>query len=396
MSEMVPLETALERMVGSIEPLAPRALPLLEADRCVLAKDCIATRTKPPFAVSAMDGYALASTPLARERFEVLGEVPAGAHFSGIVSAGNAVRIFTGAPIPDGASHVLIQEDAARDGDVITVSENPGSGANIRPAGGDFVQGDTLIAKGTQLTPQHLALAASGNHPELSVYPKPSVAVMMNGDELAWPGKGAPDDAIIASNGFGLATLAQRYDAKLHDLTLIRDDQSELEAYIAQSEADILVTIGGASVGDYDLIRPALEAQGYALDIPKVALRPGKPTLFGRKGGKTVLGLPGNPVSSMVSAIIFLRPLIDRLAGKNPTPLLALEDATLGDDLPVNGPRAHFMRATYDANGNLVPVLSQDSSLLRLLGNADALIYRPAHVDAASAGTLCAMLPLPK
>lgn len=396
MSEMVPLETALERMVGSVEPLAPRALPLLEADECVLAEDCIAKRTKPPFTVSAMDGYALTTAPSAGERLEVIGEVPAGAMFSGPVGPGKAVRIFTGAPIPNGASHVLIQEDATRDGDAITVSENPGSGVNVRPEGGDFRQGDVLIAKGTQLTPQHLALAASGNHPELTVHPKPSVAVMMNGDELAWPGKEAPDDAIIASNGFGLATLAQRYGAKLHDLTLIRDNQSELEAYIGQSEADVLVTIGGASVGDYDLIRPALEAQGYALDIPKVALRPGKPTLFGRKGGKTVLGLPGNPVSSMVSAIIFLRPLIDQLAGRNPTPLLALEEATLGDDLPANGPRAHFMRAIDDGKGNLVPVSSQDSSLLRLLGNADALIYRPAHADAISAGTPCATLPLPK
>jgi molybdopterin molybdotransferase len=396
MSEMVPLETALERMVGSVEPLAPRALPLLEADGCVLAEDCIAPRTKPPFAVSAMDGYALTTAPLAGERLEVIGEVPAGAMFSGTVGPGKAVRIFTGAPIPEGASHVLIQEDAIRDGDVITVSENPGSGANVRPEGGDFRQGDVLIAKGTQLTPQHLALAASGNHPELIVHPKPSVAVMMNGDELAWPGKDAPVDAIIASNGFGLATLAQRYGARLHDLTLIRDNQSELEAYIAQNEADVLVTIGGASVGDYDLIRPALEAQGYALDIPKVALRPGKPTLFGRKGGQTVLGLPGNPVSSMVSAIIFLRPLIDQLAGRNPIPLLAVEEAILGNDLPANGPRAHFMRAIYDPKGNLVPVSSQDSSLLRLLGNADALIYRPAHADAINAGATCVTLPLPK
>ncbi|MEQ8658164.1 MAG: molybdopterin molybdotransferase MoeA [Hyphomicrobiales bacterium] len=396
MSEMIPLETALERIVGSVEPLAPCALPLLDADGCVLAEDCIATRTKPPFAVSAMDGYALTNSPSAGERLNVIGEVPAGAMFSGTVSAGEAVRIFTGAPIPSGARHVLIQEEAKREGGIITVSQNPGNGANIRPEGGDFRLGDILIAKGTQLTPQHLALAASGNHPELFVHPKPSIAVMMNGNELTWPGNNAPDDAIIASNGFGLATLAQRYGAKLHDLTLIRDDQSELEAYIAKSEADILVTIGGASVGDYDLIRPALEAQEYALDIPKVALRPGKPTLFGRKGRKTVLGLPGNPVSSMVSAIIFLRPLIDQLAGRNPTPLLALDEATLGDNLPANGPRAHFMRAIYDANGNLVPVSSQDSSLLRLLGNADALIYRPAHANAASEGTRCATLPLPK
>lgn len=396
MSEMVPLEIALERMIRSVEPLTPYALPLLEADGCVLAEDCVATRTKPPFAVSAMDGYATASTPLAGEDFQVVGEVPAGAMFTETVGKGEAVRIFTGAPIPNGASHVLIQEDTIRNGNVVTVVENPGKGANIRPAGGDFRQGDVLIAKGTQLTPQHLALAASGNHPELVVHPQPKVAVMMNGNELAWPNQQAPKDAIIASNGFGLATLTQRYGAKLHDLALIRDDQDALEAYIAGCEADTLVTIGGASVGDYDLIRPALEAQGYTLDIPKVALRPGKPTLFGRKNEKTVLGLPGNPVSSMVSAIIFLRPLLDRLAGRNPQPFLALETANLGEDLPANGPRAHFMRAVENTDGDLVPVSSQDSSLLRLLGNADALIYRPAHAEAARAGTPCATLPLPK
>ena len=219
---------------------------------------------------------------------------------------------------------------------------------------------------------------------------------MMNGDELAWPDKDAPDDAIIASNGFALATLAQRYGAKLHDLTLIRDDQGELEAYIAQCEADVLVTIGGASVGDYDLIRPALEAQGYALDVPKVALRPGKPTLFGRKGAKTVLGLPGNPVSSMVSAMLFLRPLIDRLAGRNPAPLLPLQKARLAVGVPANGNRAHFMRAISNDEDGIRPVSSQDSSLLRLLGNADVLLYRSAHAPALEAGSTCETLPLPR
>ncbi|MBO6674263.1 MAG: molybdopterin molybdotransferase MoeA [Rhizobiales bacterium] len=393
---MVPLETALERVVTSVEPLASRTLPLLDADDCVLAEDCIAMRTKPPFAVSAMDGYAVASAPLAGDQLEVVGEVPAGSQYSGKVGVGHAVRIFTGAPIPDGGTHVLIQEETERTGDIITVSDDPGRNANIRPAGGDFTKGDTLIAEGTQLTPQHLALAASGNHAELLVHPKPSVAVMMNGDELAWPDKDAPDDAIIASNGFALATLAQRYGAKLHDLTLIRDDQGELEAYIAQCEADVLVTIGGASVGDYDLIRPALEAQGYALDVPKVALRPGKPTLFGRKGAKTVLGLPGNPVSSMVSAMLFLRPLIDRLAGRNPAPLLPLQKARLAVGVPANGNRAHFMRAISNDEDGIRPVSSQDSSLLRLLGNADVLLYRSAHAPALEAGSTCETLPLPR
>lgn len=396
MTDMVPLETALERMVAAVEPLVPSALPLLEADGCILAEDCIATRTKPPFAVSAMDGYALARVPAAGEQFTVIGEVPAGSQFSGTIGKGQVVRIFTGAPIPDGATHVLIQEDAERTGDRIAVSNDPGRNANIRPAGGDFAKGDTLVAKGTQLTPQHLALAASGNHADLRVHPKPSIAVMMNGDELAWPSNEAPNNAIIASNGFALATLAQRCGAKLHDLTLIADDQPELEAYIEQCEADVLVTIGGASVGDYDLIRPALEAQGYALDFPKVALRPGKPTLFGRKGAKTVLGLPGNPVSSMVSAMLFLRPLIDRLAGRDPAPLLPLLKARLGVDVPANGPRAHFMRAVRDDDGDIRPVSSQDSSLLRLLGNADTLLYRPAYAPALSAGSACETLPLPR
>ncbi len=395
MSALVPLETALERMVASVDPLAPRRTPLLEADGCILAEDCRATLTKPPFAVSAMDGYALAKAPTAGATYRVIGEVPAGAQFDGTVSAGEAVRIFTGAPIPASATHVVIQEDTARDGGSITIGPDPGKGANIRPAGGDFEDGDLLIAKGTALTPQHLALAASGNHAELLVQPRPGVAVMMNGDELAWPGDSAPDDAIIASNGFGLATLAQRFGAEFHDLDLIRDDQTAIERYIADCKADILVTIGGASVGDYDLIRPALEAEGYTLDVPKVALRPGKPTLFGRKDGKTVLGLPGNPVSSMVSAIIFLRPLIARLAGRGLASHLPLKNSVLGIDLPANGPRAHFMRAIEAEDGRVRPVESQDSSLLRLLGNADTLIYRPAHAASAAAGDPCQTLSLP-
>ncbi|MFK7792238.1 MAG: molybdopterin molybdotransferase MoeA, partial [Devosiaceae bacterium] len=321
MSALLPLEEALARMVGTVKPLTPHSLPLLEVDGCILAADCIAQVTKPPFAVSAMDGYALPNAPLPGVQYKVVGEVPAGGQYQGNLMDSQAVRIFTGAPVPYGASHVLIQEDAVREGDRITVGDRAGSGENIRPKGGDFDKGDVLIPNGTTLAPQHIGLAASGNHATLLCQPKPTVAIMMNGDELTWPGSAPNDNAIIASNGYALATLAQRFGAKLADLTLIPDNQSEIEAYIAASEANILVTIGGASVGDYDLIRPALVAQNYVLDFPKVALRPGKPTLFGHKGKRTVLGLPGNPVSSFVSAMIFLRPLIKHLAGRSSLPL---------------------------------------------------------------------------
>lgn len=395
MSETLPLEEALARMMASIDPLPPKPMPLLQADGCVLAQDCIAQLTKPPFAVSAMDGYAVPVAPSPGATFQVVGEVPAGGTYQQPLGPKEAVRIFTGAPVPEGTSHVLIQEDALRDGDTLSVAKNAGKGENIRAAGGDFTTGDVLIHAGTQLAPQHLGLAASANHAELFVHPKPRIAIMMNGDELSWPGGTLSDSSMIASNGFALATLAQRMGAELADLTLLADDQTRIEQYIAASDADILVTIGGASVGDYDLIRPALQANGYALDFPKVALRPGKPTLFGHKGQQTALGLPGNPVSSFVSAMIFLRPLIAKLAARDPNLLLAFHTGKLGVDVPTNGPRAHFMRARETAPGTFTPVKSQDSSLLRLLSAADALLYRPAHDISRAAGAPISILHLP-
>ncbi|MEM6710959.1 MAG: molybdopterin molybdotransferase MoeA [Pseudomonadota bacterium] len=393
---MLPLEEALGEMVASVCPLVPLRKSLLESDGCVLAQSCVSNRTKPPFDTSAMDGYALPSTPLAGKRFEVVGEVPAGGMFDGFMEQGHAVRIFTGAPVPDGAKHIIIQEDVERHGDTIAIKDGMGKGANIRPRGGDFVQDDLLIDAGVSLTPQHLALAASGDHASLLVHPRPRVAILMNGDELALPGIASPDTAIIASNGYGLAALAKRFGADVVSVDLLPDDQSRIEAWITTTEADVLLTVGGASVGDYDLIHPALDAVGFDVRVPKVALRPGKPTLLGFKGAQTVLGLPGNPVSSMVSAIVFLRPLIERLASKDPYPLLQLDEGKLGVGLAENGPRAHFMRAIHDGDGSLVPVESQDSSLLRLLADADVLLYRAAHAPAANTGSKCSFLSLPQ
>lgn len=399
MNTLLPLEDALSRMVDALAPLQAVALPLIEADACVLAAPCISSRTQPPFDVSAMDGYALPATPTAGQAYQVIGEVPAGGQFGGELGSAQAVRIFTGAPVPAGAVHVVMQEDVERDGDRITISDQVGTGANIRAKGGDFSSGDQLIAAGTRLTPQHVALAAAGNHERLSIYPRPKIAILMNGDELVWPGAGAPDDAIIASNGYGLAALAKRMGGEVVMLDLAPDSLEAIAGSIARAHeknADVLVTIGGSSVGDYDLMRPALIEAGYTLDFPKVALRPGKPTVFGHKPSGCVLGLPGNPVSSMVSAMIFLRPLIEKLAGRAGDTLLPTEPATLGTDLPANGSRAHFMRAVQLDDGRYVPVSSQDSSLLKLLAGADALIYHPAGEAARKAGEICQILPLPR
>lgn len=403
MNALLPLGDALARMVNALVPLHPVALPLIEADGCVLAENCISKRTQPPFDVSAMDGYAIPDKPSTGQTYQVIGEVPAGGQFEGNIIAGQAVRIFTGAPVPDGAIHVVIQEDVERVNDVITISDRVGGGGNIRPKGGDFSTDDVLIEAGAKLTPQHIALAASGNHESLLVHPRAKIAILMNGDELVLPGPNAPGDAIIASNGYGLAALAKRMRGEVVMLDLATDSMAAIAGSIASAEtkgADILVTIGGSSVGDYDLMRPALIEAGYTLDFPKVALRPGKPTVFGHKVGREkaghyVLGLPGNPVSSMVSAMIFLRPLIDHLSGERGQDLLPLDDAVLGADLPANGPRAHFMRAEKSEDGRYVPISSQDSSLMRRLASADALIFHAANAPALNAGDPCKIMQLP-
>lgn len=402
MSTLLPLHEALTRMVDTLQPLNSVAMPLIEADGCILAEPCVSQRTQPPFDVSAMDGYALPAIPSSGQTYRVVGEVPAGGQFDGKVDAGHAVRIFTGAPVPEGGIHVVIQEDVERDGDTITITDRVGKGGNIRPKGGDFSTNDVLVEAGTKLTPQHIALAASGNHESLMVFPRPKIAILMNGDELVLPGPGAPDDAIIASNGYGLTALAKRMGAEIVMLDLAPDSMEAIASSLTSAEskgADVLMTIGGSSVGDYDLMRPALMEAGYTLDFPKVALRPGKPTVFGHKSDagtkkRYVLGLPGNPVSSMVSAMIFLRPLIEQLSGKVDQDLLPVEDAVLGADLPANGPRAHFMRAVKEDDGRYVPVSSQDSSLLKLLAGADALIYHAAGDAARSAGDSCQIMPL--
>ena len=395
MTAMVPLEAALQRMLDEVEPLTPRPTPLADADGCRLAEDCRAKRTQPPYDVSAMDGYALHDAPVAGAQLTVIGEAPAGGRFDGTVREGEAVRIFTGAPMPTDAPHVVIQEEVVRDGDTITLSTDGGGKNHVRPAGGDFAEGDVLVPGGTVLTPQHLMLAASGNHAELTVVPRPSLLIVMNGNELRWPGDDVDPDAIIASNGFALAALARRFGARHVAVELLPDDLTALTQTVSSSIADIVVTIGGASVGDHDLVRPALTAAGFSIDVPKVALRPGKPTLFGKRGNQCALGLPGNPVSALVSALIFLRPLMLKLSGDpRPDPLL-LEPATLGVDLPANGPRAHFMRATRLPNGRFAPVQSQDSSLMKLLASANALIYRAVDAPQARAGDACSILALP-
>ena len=395
MTAMVPLETALQRMLDDVQPLKPQSAPLMEADGCVLAKECRAKRTQPPYDVSAMDGYALHDTPRAGAELTVIGEAAAGGGFAGSVGSGEAVRIFTGAPMPPDAPHIVIQEDTRREGDRLLLGSDIGDKNHVRPAGGDFSKGDVLVSAGTRMAPQHVMLAASGNHATVSVVPKPSVLVVMNGDELAWPGKDARPDAIIASNGFALAALAKRLGAGDVEVELLKDDLSALTKTLADAKADIILTVGGASVGDYDLVRPALSNAGFSIDVPKVALRPGKPTLFGQRDGQYVLGLPGNPVSAFVSAMVFLRPLVAAIAGRPMDDPLPLEESRAAADLPTNGPRAHFMRAQKHGASGYAPVQSQDSSLMKLLASSNALLFRPANAPAITAGDPCGILRLP-
>jgi molybdopterin molybdotransferase len=403
-SAMITVEEALKRVLASAEaPLEEERVALEQAYGRVLARDLKALRTQPPFPNSAMDGYALraADTAPAPATLTVIGESAAGRAFQGAVGPRQAVRIFTGAPMPDGADAIVIQEDVRKEGERIQLSAAAFAGDNLRQAGMDFREGETLIAAGRRLTPRDVALAAAANHTALSVRRRARVAILATGDELVAPGAPLGPAQIVASNNFAVAGVVEACGGVAIDLGIAVDDVGALNAAVAQAraaKADVLVTLGGASVGDYDLVQQALVSAGMELGFWRIAMRPGKPLMHGRLGAMRILGLPGNPTSSMVCAILFVRPLLRALHGEPDAGADPSEPARLAVDAPANGVRQDYMRAslTPGADGVLVaaPVAAQDSSLVKTMARAEGLIVRPPHAEPAKAGALCRVIPL--
>lgn len=399
---LLPVADALARLLDGIAPLETQALPIQEAAGRVLAAPVTARRTQPPFSASAMDGYAVRAQDIASApaQLTVIGEAAAGHAFAGHVGAGEAVRIFTGAPVPEGADTVLIQENTVPIGDDRIEARDPTSkGRHIRVAGLDFKEGERLLEAGRLLDPAALSLAAAANCAELPVVRRPRVAILATGDELVVPGATPGPDQIIASNGYGIAALVAACGGEAIDLGIAHDQLDEIEAAVDQAvaaEADILVTLGGVSVGDHDLVQAALGRRGMSLDFWKIAIRPGKPLMYGRLAGMRVLGLPGNPVSSLVCGQVFLRPMVAALAARPDDN--DIRDAHLATDMAANDQREDYVRArlTYAADGSLLaePFPVQDSSMLSVLARADGLVIRPPHAPAAPAGSPCRVLML--
>lgn len=399
---LMPVADAYAAVLKDAAALPEETVALTDAHHRTLSRDLAALRTQPPAAMSAMDGYAVrAADAVIGARLNVIGEVAAGRPFNEAIGAGQAARIFTGGVIPDGADAVVIQEDTARDGDVVIVNEAIATGKNVRNAGIDFKEGDVLLPRGTLLNDRALALAAGMNHPRLPVHRRPRIAILATGDELVAPGSALAPGQIISSNVFALTALVRSEGAEAIELGIARDTLESTTDGIRRARdagADVLVTTGGASVGDHDLVQAALKAEGTDMAFWKIALRPGKPMMHGRLGPMRVLGLPGNPVSSYICAYLFLVPLIRALSGRTDVDHV-LEQAVLGRDLPANDRRQDHLRARLTNGGDGLPVATsvgtQDSSLVANLAAADALIIRPPFAPAATAGSTCTVLRLP-
>ena len=383
---MISVSRALELVFDLLSPLGSEEVALEEAAGRVLAEPALARRDQPPFAASAMDGYAICEIDAVQgKRLRLRGEAAAGHALSGpILQPGEAVRIFTGAPLPEGAERVVIQENVSRDGDWITLAAPIGEARHIRPAGADFSAGSRLEAP-RRLGPADLALLAAMNIPRFRVFRRPEVALLATGDELVMPGETPAPDQIIASNAYGLKALVEAAGGRARILPIARDSEADLKRAFGRAEgADLLVTIGGASVGDHDLVGQVAAALGLDRAFYKVAMRPGKPLMAGKLSGMPMLGLPGNPVSSMVCGVIFMQPALRVLQGLPPAPAPRLK-ARLGRDLPENGAREHYMRAHLEG-GVVTPFERQDSALLSVLSQANALLVRPVGDGPRKAG----------
>ncbi|MBJ6121261.1 molybdopterin molybdotransferase MoeA [Sphingomonas mollis] len=382
---LLPVAEAQARLFVMVPPVAPERAPLRAAAGRWAAQDILARRTQPAADLSAMDGYAIRHADLPGP-WRVVGESAAGNPFNGTVAAGEAARIFTGAAMPAGTDTVLIQEEAARDGErLILTGEGPGHhGRNVRRRGLDFSEGQPLVRVGERLTPARIAVAATGGHGDLPVRRRLRVAIAATGDELVPPGSDPTGLSLPESNGAMLAAMLAHLPVDVIDLGILPDRLDTLRDTFAGVEADLLVTTGGASVGDHDLVRPAIEAAGGVIDFWRIALRPGKPMMAGRLGDAIVLGLPGNPVSAFVTATLFVLPVVAHLGGAG-DPLPLVTSALLGEPLPANQGRTDYLRAEI-RDGRAFASTIQDSSMLLTLARSTCLIIRPAHAPAAQAG----------
>ncbi|MDP4031680.1 MAG: molybdopterin molybdotransferase MoeA [Pseudorhodobacter sp.] len=375
---MISVEEALARVLALATPLAAESAPLAEAAGRWMCTPAVARRDQPPFAASAMDGYAVTDTPRPGDSYKVIGEAGAGHGYAGSIGPGQALRIFTGAPVPDGTTRIVLQEDVTATGTSITLATTLDTGPHIRARGQDFRAGDSLAPR--LLRPKDLALLAAMNIATVRVTRRPVVALIATGDELVMPGEDPGPDQIIASNSFALKALAEAAGAEARLLPIARDTEAELRSVFDLAEgADLIVTIGGASVGDHDLVARVAQGLGLERAFYKIAMRPGKPLMAGRLRGVPMLGLPGNPVSAIVCGHLFMVPLIRAMLG-NPAPEPQPRRAVLTQDVAENGNRAHYMRARLLPGTGLpgiAPFARQDSALLGVLAEADALLIRP-------------------
>lgn len=393
---LIPVDEARVRILSNVKPLAPENIPLAQAMGRVLAKPLRAKRDQPPFDASAMDGYAVRSEDNATD-LTVIGTSAAGHAFSGKLKAGEAIRIFTGAPVPANADVVVIQENTTANNKTVTILQATRTGQNIRFRGLDFRKGETLLPAAIRLNARDIGLAAAMNCNMISVRKKPVVAVIATGDELVLPGENPRADQIVSSNSNALVAMAESFGAQVINCGIVRDNLKATERVILKmAKADIIVTTGGASVGDHDFIQQALKNTGVKIDFWKIALRPGKPFMYGRKGKQQVLGLPGNPVSALVCARLFLKPLLDCLQG------LPVDEATtmarLTAAMPANDSRQDYVRARLeiaaDGTRTTTPFNKQDSSMQRCFREAHCLIIRPPNAPAAGTGELLPILKL--
>lgn len=398
---LMPFTDAMAAVLEGAGALPEEMVALEDAFHRVLARDVASLRTQPPEAMSAMDGYAVRATDAALgAKLKVIGEIAAGKPFDRALAAGEAARIFTGGVVPAGADGIVIQEDTTRDGGIVIVNEAATAGRHIRPAGVDFSQGDILLRAGTRLADRDLALAAGMNHPTVPVHRRPVVAMLATGDELVMPGATPGPGQIVLSNGFALRALARAEGAEVVDLGIARDTLEATTAAIQRAidlKVDVLITTGGASVGDHDLVQQSLVEAGVDMSFWKIAMRPGKPMMHGRRGAMRVIGLPGNPVSSYVCGFLFMVPLLRALSGRSEVQHHR-EAAVLGRDLAANDQREDYLRTRLAwRDGKLVatPVTKQDSSLLGNLAIAEGLLVRPPHAEAAKAGDPCEIIRLP-